>query len=320
MRLRSFDAKSMHDALRQVRDTLGEDAIIVTSREEKNGWVRVTAAAENPPAAAPEKLKAFDPQETEDLISDALLKHRVPGALSDQIIACVLTDSGADPEKVLARALAETLSFAPPKRARQPLILVGPPGAGKTLMTAKLAAASVLDGGKPCVITTDTARAGGVEQLSAFLDILKLPLHTAEDSGTLKQALAKTGKTGGVVIDTGGLNPFDPQEMKTLAKLIAVSDAEAALVLPAGIDAEESAEMALTFGVLGVKKLIPTRLDFARRLGGILSAAGKARLSLSIASHTPQVANGIVELSPQKLAELLLPGKAAKKQAKRGTA
>jgi len=33
MRLKSFSAKTMKDAMRQVRDTLGEDAIIVATRE-----------------------------------------------------------------------------------------------------------------------------------------------------------------------------------------------------------------------------------------------------------------------------------------------
>jgi flagellar biosynthesis protein FlhF len=45
MRLKSFYAKTMTEAMQMVRDTLGEDAIIVATREEKGGKaVRVTAA------------------------------------------------------------------------------------------------------------------------------------------------------------------------------------------------------------------------------------------------------------------------------------
>lgn len=326
MRLKTFQAKSMHDALKQVRDTLGDDAIIVSTREEQSGWVRVTAAVEQMPEKAPPRVAApeLDEDTVIEIITDALLKHRVPGSVIDKIIATAIIVNNSDPQKTLARALQETFVFrdAAPQVTGKPLLLAGPPGAGKTLMTAKLAAQAVMNGQNPAVITTDIARAGGIEQLSAFLNILDLPLHQAEDHKSLQDVLAQVKGHAPVIIDTGGLNPFDPQEMKFLARLMAVTDMDPALVLPAGLDAEESAEMAMTFEVLGIRKLIPTRLDFARRLGGILCAADKAGLALCESSQTPQVANGITILSPQKLAELMMPHvpTAAQVKAKRGKA
>jgi len=343
MRLKSFQAKNMQDALRQVKEALGDDAIIVSSREEASGWVRITAAVEHiqpqaaaeaavesvaktaaggkpargPAPQAPAALPEGDEDDVIETITDALLKHRVPGAVSERILAAASLDASGDPLAAMARGISKTLSFSAPldRAQKNPLILVGPPGAGKTLMTAKLAAHGALNGRKPTVITTDIARAGGVEQLTAFLDILGLPLQQAEDEKSLRQILDKT-RGDDIIVDTGGLNPFDPQEMKYLARLIAAADLDPCLVLPAGGDAEESAEIAMTFEVLGVKKLIPTRLDFARRLGGILSAAHKAHLALGTASHTPQVAQGIVDLTPLKLAELLLPRPARPGKAK----
>lgn len=331
MRLKSFQAKSMADAMRQVKETLGDDAIIVSTREE-DGYVRITAAVEQADAApAPEQAPrtvigakekpAAKPREPEqetdpvDAITDVLLRHRVPASVSDKIITTAMTLRGGTPKSLLTRALDQVMGFdmlETPKKNR-PVILVGPPGAGKTLMTAKLAAKHVLDGKKAAVITTDIARAGGVEQLQAFLDILSLPLHQAEDAKELAAALAQCGDAAHIIIDTGGLNPFDPQEMKTLARLMAVTDMDAALVLPSGTDAEEAAEMAMTFSVLGVKKFIPTRLDFARRLGGILSAADKAGLSLVAASHTSQVANGVIDMDAATLADFLMPDSTTRK-------
>ena len=70
---------------------------------------------------------------------------------------------------------------------------------------------------------------------------------------------------------------------------------------------------ALTFSMLGVKAILPTRLDFARRIGGILTAANRAGLSFADASHTSQVANGLIEMSPETLANLLISGSSIKK-------
>lgn len=324
MRLKSFQAKTMGDAMRQVKETLGDDAIIVSTREE-NGFVRITAAVEQqeissePPSKSPRferpREKAPEPapvpedDDALEIITDVLLRHRVPASVSDKIITTAMTLRAGSAKSLLTRSLDQVFGFSMLQELKQPkpIILVGPPGAGKTLMTAKLAARYVMDGQKTAVITTDIARAGGIEQLQAFLNILSLPLYQAEEAKDLKHALAQAAGAKHIIIDTGGLNPFDPQEMKTLARLMAVTEMEAALVLPSGTDAEEAAEMAQTFSILGVKKFIPTRLDFARRLGGILSAADKAGLSLTAASHTAQVAEGVIDLDAATLADFLMP-------------
>jgi flagellar biosynthesis protein FlhF len=60
MRLRSFHGTNISEAMRQVRDALGTDAIIVATREDEDGGVRITAAMDetgilkqDKPAAAP---------------------------------------------------------------------------------------------------------------------------------------------------------------------------------------------------------------------------------------------------------------------------
>lgn len=323
MRLKSFQADSLTDALRQIRNTLGEDAIIVSTREEPGGRVRVTAAVET---GISTEARSFEPryavfarEEIEnqarreeavaETLTDTMLRHRVPAAVSEKVLSAAMAGGFETPQDALASALASAFAFNPLPAGphKKPLMLVGPPGAGKTLATAKLAARARMHNLTPAIISTDTVRAGGVEQLSAFLRVLSLDLHEASDHFQMKDILQKTAGADQIIIDTGGLNPFDPQEMKTLARLLGTDNIDPVLVLPAGGDAEESAEIAQTFQVLGVKWLLPTRLDFSRRLGGILAAAEKAGLDFSDASHNPQVANGLLPLSPQTLAQRLLP-------------
>ncbi len=320
MRLKTFHARSMKDAMRQIKETLGDDAIIVAQRNEPGGSVRVTAAVEQgadlspaKPAVKPRTAKNMRPSlvDDEDTVAEKLtgllLAHRTPADLTDKIVAAGADTGFSTLDSALESALGSVFHFAPLplKRYGQPLVLVGPPGAGKTLTAAKLAARATLNGLKAAIITTDTARAGGVEQLQAFLKIMSIELLVAEDARSLKQQLGKSINADQIIVDTGGLNPFDPREMKDLAMILKSDDADAVMVLPAGGDAEESAEMAMTFGVLGVRKILPTRLDFARRLGGILAAADRANMAFTDASHTPNVAKGLLQLSPRTLAEFL---------------
>lgn len=344
MRLKSFYANNMTEAMQMVRDTLGEDAVIVATREEKQGKaVRVTAAvdpvdtyadyADEPftlsdgpnfeletvaqPAAADDWLQHDDNEETAVIehITDVLLRHSVPEDIIDNIVSCATVLGMDRPEMSMMAAIEHLFSFKPlpQKVSSTAYMMIGAPGAGKTLATAKLAARSVMKGLRTAVISTDTVRAGGIEQLSAFTKLLRINLQRAASYDQLADCLQAAQKADQIFIDTGGMNPFDQSEMRALAKMIGVGDIEPVLVMQAGIDADESAELARSFGALGVRYLLPTRLDFARRLGGLLSAAHSGSLIFADASHTPQVANGLIPLSPKRLTSLLMP-EAFKKQ------
>lgn len=62
--------------------------------------------------------------------------------------------------------------------------------------------------------------------------------------------------------------------MAALLGLARAAGASILLVLPAGLDPAEAAETARAFLALGARHLLPTRLDAARRLGGVLAGAG----------------------------------------------
>ncbi len=358
-----------------VRQTLGDDAVIVATREERDGkGVRVTAAIEQPDnadygdfereferdfrelmGAAPRRAAAsssarssastnrgevnfeietvrepqtssrdwlqYDSEDEEgaviEQLTDVMLRHGVPDEITDQIISCATVIGADDAETALTTALEHLYSFRPlpQKSSATALMLVGPPGAGKTLAVAKMAARSVMSGQRVAVITTDVIRAGGVEQLSAFTKILRIDLQKASSPQSLRMALEAARTADQVFIDTAGYNPFAPDEMRDLARLTTAGDIEPVMVLPAGVDADESGEMGRVYATLGVRSMLPTRLDIARRLGGLLGAAHHGGLIFSDASNTPKVAEGLIGLSPRRLAHLLMPELARKDSA-----
>lgn len=323
MRLKSFTANSMKDAMQMIRDTLGENAIIVATREENGGkTVRVTAAIDkDTEATMPRPLAeevAYDDWQYQDdddaatvveEVTDVMLRHAVPEDVLDNVIAAVNVMGLDDSRNALYAALQNLFEFKPlpTKSYGKPLILVGPPGAGKTLAAAKVAARGALAGLKMAVITTDTIRAGGVEQLEAFTRLMKIELKKASTPQDVKARLAEIRGADQIIIDTAGVNPFDPESVKLLARLIHASEGDPVLVIPAGMDADESGEIARVFATIGAKTMIPTRVDVARRLGSLLSAAHQGGLSFAEVSNTAKVADGLSPLSAKRLTQLLMP-------------
>jgi flagellar biosynthesis protein FlhF len=288
MRLKLFRAPAMAAAMAQLRAELGPDALILGTRRVAGG-VEITAALEpnDPlPPAPPDPARLA-----------VLQFHAVPAALQATLQA------GA-----LEAALAAALSFdsLPLAAEAPPLLLSGPPGAGKTLTVARLATRLVLAGTMPMVITADGKRAGATEQLAAFTRLLGIDLIVASHPVTLGRALARRQDGVPVLIDAPGCDPFDPAQAEELAALVATASANIVLVLPGGMDPAEAAELAAAYAAAGASQLVATRLDQSKRLGGILAAAEAGRLALTEAGIGAGAADGLVPLTPSFLAERLL--------------
>ncbi len=298
MRLKVFRAARMADAMAMLREDLGEEAVILDTRRV-GGGVEITAALEAeepvliPPAAAIATMPtAAAPPPTP---SGPLAFHNPPPALAAALSRGPLEET-----------LGAALGFAPlPEGRDRPLLLVGPPGAGKTLTCAKIAARMVLAGTPPVIATTDGQRAGAAAQLAAFTGVLGLTLAVATSPAALVKALARRAPDQPVLVDSAGCDPFDPRQAVALHSFAAAIGAEPVLVLPAGLDALEAADLARAFAALGARHLVPTRLDSARRLGAVLAAAEAGPLLLTEGGTSPEVVQGLEPLSPARLAARL---------------
>jgi flagellar biosynthesis protein FlhF len=289
MRLKTFRAPRMAEAMALLREELGAEAIILGTRRVGQG-VEVTAALEpDEPVLIPPMAAPAPP------VAGPLAFHNLPAALGAVLAA-----------GPLEATLAARLGFATlPTGRERPIMLVGPPGAGKTLTCAKIAARLVMRGGSPVVVTADGQRAGATAQLAAFTGVLGLTLAVAPSPATLGKALARRARGEAVLVDTAGCDPFDPPQAVALRALASIAEADLVLVLPAGLDAAEAADLARAFAALGARHLVATRLDSARRLGAVLAAAEAGPLLLTEGGIGPEVADGLEPLSPARLAARL---------------
>ncbi|WP_439549723.1 GTP-binding protein [Falsiroseomonas sp.] len=306
MRIRVLKAASMPEAMARLRDELGPDAALLSSRPV-NGGVEVTGGLDlddedeelpvliGPRPRAPLPA-ACHQRRQDDSAAIALDFHRVPDALARRLCAAPLEAS-----------LEASLRFARlPDGVARPLLLAGPPGAGKTLTCAKLAARRVLEGEEPpLVISADGERPAAAEQLAAFTQLLGATLAVALTPAAVALAMEQRSPGQPVLIDTAGCDPFDPAQARMIASLVAVTGASVALVLPGSMDAAEAADVARAFGALGATHLVATRLDASRRIGAVLAAAATAGLALAEAGTGSQAADGLTMMEPAWLAARL---------------
>ncbi len=342
MRLKAFTAPTLSEAMHQVRVELGPEAVIIDTQDDGALGTRILAAVEalspredqriaaaasapapgngakpatmppRPGAPRPWRPPALNrpissvPRSSVDPLIDSLTFHGVPVSLR-QVLGT--GDDTATPEAALSANLAREFKFASlAQRSVKPLMLVGPPGVGKTLSAAKLATQSVIGRRPVRVITTDHRRAAAFEQLSAFTRILGIELESVENAQHLSRHLAENPAAPGaqLIIDTPAANPLSSEDLRELGGFVTAARAEPVLVLAAGGNAEETAESAAAFAALGCTRLVVTRLDASRRYGSILAAAHGARLAIADVSSTSSVAHGLEPIDAPTLARLLL--------------
>lgn len=313
MRLRSFIAADVPAAMELVREQLGPDAVILSTQPDRaNGRVKVTAALEDSPLE--EALWQDDAEGLDilDSLSRALDFHRVPAGLADRLTNAATDLATGDGLLALAGALDQVLTFrAPPLLGNsRPVMLVGPPGCGKSATAAKLCAQARLAGNHSRLVTMDTLKAGALAQATAFAEALGARLDQAADIATLERLTRGDPSGNPTVIDTAGCNPLDRNELKRLGDAAQAAGAELILVMAAGGDVLESAECALAFMTAGASALITTRLDATRRLGAVLSAADVGHLDLAAAGVSPSIGDGLIEIDPVALARLIMPDSA----------
>lgn len=304
MKLKSYYGTTLTEAMRSVREALGDEAIIVATREDETGGVRVTAAIDDSiPEDNAGPIESPEGSEALEVIAEALTFHRVPSAIAEKIMATATQFANEDPLLCLGAAIDVHFPFTvlPPGA---PVLLVGPPGAGKTLCTAKFATQATMQKLKPTIISTDVERAGGLDQLTAFTRLLKINLVEIDDWHALRDLLGLQ-KGNPIFIDSAGRNPFDQREKEYTRAFISAAN-DATLVLPAGLDADEAIDLALEFRSMGASRLIVTRLDSVRRIGSLLRLVYETRLPLALYGASGKVTEPLQAMNPVVIARLLL--------------
>ena len=161
--------------------------------------------------------------------------------------------------------------------------LVGPTGAGKTTTIAKLAAcfAQRHNARDVALVTTDTVRIGGREQLHGYGRQLGIAVHEADSAQGLALVLERLRDYKLVLIDTAGLGQRDRNLVGQLNWLRASGQVKTLLCLPANSHFADLDEVVRRFSTVQPQGVVRTKLDETGRLGSALSVVVDHQLPMA---------------------------------------
>ena len=259
--------------------------------------VRQNSSVPAPPEIAPEPSR----ESSEDAIYQWLVEQELDPALAREAAQGKPLEDAFEVNAVLGRDSAGSVS----KRAV--VALIGPPGAGKTITLAKLAARYGLGGRKRVhILTSDVLRIGAADQLRTLASLLGIGFGVADTPVELDRMIEEHYNKDLILIDTPGLGKADMEDARELAQMIG-SDPEidTHLVLPASMKADDLARQVELFREFRPRKLIFTRMDETTRYGSLLSLVARTRLEVSFLAQGQRIPDDLEIATREGLVKLL---------------
>ena len=320
MRMKMFAADTFDAAKAMIFAEMGDDAVILSERETDDG-VEVRAAVDRMSGSGRDTpmflTRPDEPHRAvtsenplRQRIRDSLLWHGAPMHFAHRVAdaGAPMGIIGRDPTEAIAIGLETLIACNPiPAMPDKNILLVGPPGHGRTSTTAKLTRRAALTNARLHPLAADIDGAAGGAQLAAYLEQERDQIHIATTPDELFNMLTtiSTDETR-YVIDLPAIIPFDREDMASLKDLIAAINVEPVLVMSAEGHPDDQAEAAKLFAKVGVERAILTKLDVTKRRGGAVAALSSANIAFSHLAVTPFIGGGLVPAAPNRLANLLL--------------
>jgi flagellar biosynthesis protein FlhF len=328
MHLKRYRRKTLQEALRAVRDELGPDALVLSTREVLaagvRGWigqreVEVTAAAERPRVSGNRHAEAESEAawlsgrsrghaaEADRATSEMAARLRATGLDAETAAAVADAHPAGSRRAATASSLRRTIagqmeSLAANDRTYAAVeVFVGPPGVGKTTTIAKIAAQERARRGKRLsLVAADAFRVGAIEQLRLYADILGTPFSTARTPDELEAAL--DGGRRPLLLDTAGRSPADDVARDMFRALAGRPDVRTHLVIAANTPRDLARRVFDRFEDARPSRVVITKLDEAESLAALVPVLRERQLPVSYVGTGQNVPGDLERATPSVLA------------------
>ncbi len=216
--------------------------------------------------------------------------------------------------KIVNEELVETLGNAerlnlsgqPPRV----IMLVGLQGAGKTTMSAKLAARLRKQGQKPLLVAADPYRPAAADQLETLGGQIDVPVFRGADSPPIlaEKAVAHARSIGldVVILDTAGRLQIDESMMQEVASIKEKTQPGEVLLVADAMTGQEAVEIATGFNeAVGITGLVLTKVDGDSRGGAAISMRAVTGVPIKFLG-TSEKLDGLEVFTPERLANRIL--------------
>jgi flagellar biosynthesis protein FlhF len=260
------------------------------------------------PLVAGRRTPIEAPGIVEDLIAAGLHPALAEGIVTETVSHLM----PFSPHLSLDRLVRETLARRIPvqstwTRRGRTIAFVGAGGSGKTMCTARLAAAYADGSDLPVICLTLRPLDGGAA-LRALLEPHGVAVHAIDDPGEARARIAGAREHALIVIDTPGVSPAAPAEVQRLAdELGRIGVYEIHLALPATMGAHAADDVMRGLAPLGISRIALTHADETGHVGPAVGLAIRGGSPLSYISSGSGVAGAILPVNPQALASIILP-------------
>jgi len=252
------------------------------------------------------------------VLVDRLTNMGITDSLADQIAGYIPSqmneeDAWQQAMKVMAQQINTTNNDIIHRGGV--VALVGPTGVGKTTTIAKLAArfAQTYGADQVAMISTDSFRIAGFEQLSTYGRIIGCQVKLAKDAESLDALLQQYAKKKLILIDTAGMGQRDMRLAEHLTTLIANARVRIRnyLVLSANTQQRVMQENVERFKKVPLAGCIYTKLDESLSVGEVISTSIQNGLPIGYLTDGQRVPEDIKVANAEKL--VTLAGKMADK-------
>lgn len=240
------------------------------------------------------------------IVLDELLSYGCEGDLARSIATAIPADADRGRARgimlgLLAKSLVVTRREA--IQSGGVIALIGPTGVGKTTTIAKLAAryAHHHSARDVVLVTTDTQRVGGREQLATFGRVLGLPVIDVDRADGLAPVLDKLGDYKLILIDTPGFSQRDVGLATQLGWLRAAGRVRCFLTLPATSQMADIDEVVRKFRCAEPEACVLTKVDETGCLGSAMSVLIRHRLPVAYVTDGQRVPEDIHRAEAHRL-------------------
>lgn len=322
MQIHRIRAATLKDALIRARQTLGDNAVVVSQEVLPGGEVALAVAlreSTSTPSAvfrAPQSTASESPALRE--LTKRLEKQGASADFCSQIREAVRPRLEEGPHALDLAAEEIAKRFAPAKLNKIPgktrvLTLVGATGSGKTTTLVKLASAMKQAGRMVELATLDSHRVGSVEQLRAFATLLEVPMTVLKRGVRMNPTALASGGIDMLLLDTTGHAQQDLKLIQQLNKAFeqAPIALDVQLVLPATLSERARQEQYEVYKDLNPSGCVITKLDDTADKASGLEFAWRQSLPVAFLCDGTRIESDLHRATGSTCADLLLMGRIA---------